>query len=94
VSQLVAAESVESIVGVWLVVNDRFSLLLHDFLRVVPIDDADLPEIIFCDARLLRLFRDGCCSVDESKIDEVWPRGWPKPGENIGLKMGGVSGKV
>jgi hypothetical protein len=78
-------------------VDDRFSLLLHDFLRVVPMDafaDADLPEIFFCDARLLRRSRDGCCRVDESKIDEVWPRGWPKPGENIGLKMGGVSGKV
>ena len=90
-------ESEESIAGVWLAVDDRFGLLLLDFLRVVPMNafaDADLPEIDFCDARLLRLFRDTCCRVDESKIDKVWPRGRPKPGENIGLKIGGVSGKV
>lgn len=76
-SQLVAVESEESIDGVWLVVDDRFSLFLHDFLRVAPADafaDADLPEINFGDARLLRRFRDACCRVDESKIDEVWPR--------------------
>jgi hypothetical protein len=56
VSQVVAVESEESIAGVWLAVDDRFSLLLHDFLLVVPVDafaDADLPEINFCDARRL-----------------------------------------
>lgn len=77
-SQLVAVESEESIAGVWLAVDDRFSLLLHDLFRVVPMDafaDTDLPEIFFCDPRLLRPFRDGCCRVDESKIDEVRPRG-------------------
>ena len=75
---VVVVESEESIDGAWLVVDDRFILLLHDFLRVVPADafaDDDLPEMNFCDARLLRSFRDACCRVDESKIDKVWPRG-------------------
>jgi hypothetical protein len=74
VSQLVAVESEESIAGVWLAVDDRFSFLLRDFLRVVPMDafaDADLPEIKFSDAPLLRPFADACCRVEESKTDKV-----------------------
>jgi hypothetical protein len=77
VSQLVPVESEESIDGVWLAMDDRFRLILHDFLRVVPMDafaDADLPEMDFGDARLLRPFRDARCRVDESEIDKVWPR--------------------
>jgi hypothetical protein len=93
VSQLIAVESMESIAGVWLAVDDLFWLVLHDLLRVVPMDafaDADLPETNFS-ARLPRLFRD---RVDESEIDEPCPRERLEPDENIGLKIGGVSGKV
>jgi len=71
-------ESEESIPGKRLAVDDRFSFVLHDFLRVVPMDafaEADLPEMNFWDARLSRPFRDACCGVDESIIDKVWPRG-------------------
>jgi hypothetical protein len=72
---VVAVESKESIAGVRLAVDDRFRLALHDFFRVVAFADADLPETNFCDARLLRPFREACCRVDESIIDKVWPRG-------------------
>jgi hypothetical protein len=94
----VTEESDDGIARVRLPVDDRFSLLLHDIFRAafVPIDvlfEADLPEMNFCDPRLLQrcrvLVTNACCRVEESRIDKARPHG-----ENIGLKTGGVSGNV
>lgn len=76
-------ESDDGIAGVRLPVDDRLGLHLHDILRAfAPIDDfieADLPEINFCDTRLLRpcsvLEASACCRVEGSKKDKARPHG-------------------
>lgn len=89
-------ESNEGNAGVRVIVDDRLSLILNDFsyafVPIVAFADAALLEMNFCDVlRPCMDFKTNArCRVEESKIDKVGLGS----GENMGLKIGGVSGKV